>query len=265
MIKRPSARSAPAPEPQSELRSMLRAEAPTILGILSLAAISLFHGPLFADLHNYPLTALLFLWLFATMLWCAFGVVRHAEALAERLGEPYGTLLLTLPVIAIEVALLASVMLHGDNNPTLARDAMFATLMIVLNFMVGMALVMGALRYFEQEYNLGGARAYLAVIASLAAFTLILPNHMRTEPDPSQAPLKTLLFAAIPILFYAVFVIIQTMRHRALFDEPAPENAAKPARRKRAQHKRASRSLGYHLTMLWSRCSPWCCSPSISP
>jgi Ca2+:H+ antiporter len=76
------------------------------------------------------------------MMWCAFGVVRHAEAVAERLGEPYGTLVLTLSVIIIEVALLAAIMLHGQNNPTLARDAMFATLMIVLNGMVGTALLM---------------------------------------------------------------------------------------------------------------------------
>ena len=144
---------------------------------------------------NYPLTSLLFLWLFGTMMWCAFGVVRHAEAVAEKLGEPYGTLVLTLSVIVIEVSLLASIMLHGENNPTLARDAMFATLMIVLNGMVGAALLMGALRYWEQEYNLEGARAFLVVIAALAVFALIIPNYTKTEPDPSQSPLKALLFA----------------------------------------------------------------------
>jgi Protein of unknown function (DUF2469)/Sodium/calcium exchanger protein len=139
-----------------------------------------------------------------------------AEALAERLGEPYGTLVLTLSVIIIEVALLAAIMLHGQNNPTLARDAMFATLMIVLNGMVGTALLMGALRYWEQEYNLAGARAFLVVIASLAVFALIIPNYTKTEPDPSQAPMKAVLFASITILFYIVFLIIQTVRHRAL-------------------------------------------------
>ena len=155
------------------------------------------------------------------MMWCAFGVVRHAEAVAERLGEPYGTLVLTLSVIIIEVALLAAIMLHGQNNPTLARDAMFATLMIVLNGMVGTALLMGALRYWEQEYNLAGARAFLVVIASLAVFALIIPNYTKTEPDPSQAPMKAVLFASITVLFYIVFVIIQTARHRAFFAEPS--------------------------------------------
>jgi Ca2+:H+ antiporter len=90
----------------------------------------IFQQTLFSNLNNYPLTVLLFVWLFGTMMWCAFSVVRHAEAVVERLGEPYGTLVLTLSVIIIEGA---SIMLHGENNPTLARDAMFATLMIVLN------------------------------------------------------------------------------------------------------------------------------------
>jgi Ca2+:H+ antiporter len=127
---------------------------------------------------------------------------------------------LTLSVIAIEVSLLASIMLHGENNPTLARDAMFATLMIVLNGMVGAALLMGALRYWEQEYNLAGARAFLMVIAALAVFALIIPNYTKTAPDPIQAPYKALLFAAITVLFYIVFLFIQTMRHRAFFAEP---------------------------------------------
>jgi Ca2+/H+ antiporter len=149
------------------------------------------------------------------MLACAFSVVRHADAVARHLGEPYGTLVLTISVIVIEVSLMAAIILHGENNPTLARDAMFATLMIVLNGMVGTALLMGALRYWEQEYNLEGARAFLVVIASLAVFSLIMPDLTKTEPDPSIAPLQAGLFAAITILFYAIFLAIQTLRHRA--------------------------------------------------
>ena len=228
------------------LRGVLRAETPALAGWATLAIVYLFHERLFADLHS-PLTILLFLWLFGTMMWCAFLVVRHADAVAERLGEPYGTLVLTFSVTIIEVAILASVILHGENNPTLARDAMFATLMIALNFVVGVALVVGALRYFEQEYSLAGARAYLSVIASLAVFTLILPKFMQTEPDPSQAPYKTFLFAAIPILFYAVFIVIQTVRHRALFDEP--EGNGKQARQAPV-HAAEPGSPAYHVPML---------------
>ena len=210
---------APVPAKQT-LRPFLTAEAPALAGIATVILFYLFHQELLSDLRNYPLTIAIFLWLFGTMMWCAFGVVRHADALAEKLGEPYGTLVLTLSVITIEVALLASIMLHGGNNPTLARDAMFATLMIVLNGMVGAALLMGALRYWEQEYNLEGARAFLVVIAALAVFALIIPNFTETEPDPSVSPLKALMFVAITVLFYAVFLVIQTMRHRAFFAEP---------------------------------------------
>jgi Ca2+:H+ antiporter len=231
------------------LRAILVGEAPAIAGILSTILAYVFEGPLFADLSN-PLTILLFLWLFGTMMWCAFSVVRHAEAIAEKLGEPYGTLVLTLSMIVIEVSLLASIMLHGEANPTLARDAMFATLMIVLNGMIGTALLMGALRYWEQEYNLAGARSFLVVIASLAVFALIIPNYTRTQPDPSQAPLKALLFAVITILFYIVFVVIQTMRHRAFFAEPAGNGHGGLAYQESAPASPVRGSLAFHVTTL---------------
>ena len=92
--------------------------------------------------------------------------------------------MLTISVITIEVSLMAAIILHGKNNPTLARDAMFATLMIVLNGMLGTALLMGAMRYWEQEYNLEGARSFLVVIALLAVFSLIMPDLTKTEPNP---------------------------------------------------------------------------------
>jgi Ca2+:H+ antiporter len=238
----------PARIDKQGLRSFLTAQAPAIAGLVSTLIAYAFERQLFADLHNYPLTALLFVWLFGTMMWCAFAVVRHADAVARKLGEPYATLVLTLSVIVIEVSLLAAIMLHGENNPTLARDAMFATLMIVLNGMVGTALLMGALRYWKQEYNLEGARAFLVVIASLAVFSLIIPNYTKTEPDPSQAPVKAVLFAAITILFYLVFVVIQTMRHRAFFAEPRGNGRIV---RQRAPYLRpANGSLAYHVLML---------------
>ena len=233
------------------LRALLRIASPAAAGFLSVLIAHLYQDSLFSDLTNYPLTVLLFIWLFGTMMWCSFGVVRHAEAVAERLGEPYGTLVLTLSVIAIEVSLLTSIMLHGENNPTLARDAMFATLMIVLNGMVGAALLMGALRYWEQEYNLAGARAFLMVIAALAVFALIIPNYTKTAPDPIQAPYKALLFAAITVLFYIVFLFIQTMRHRAFFAEPEGNGRHDMLGGEELEaHVPQSGSLGFHIVVL---------------
>jgi len=237
----------PATASRQDWRALLSTFGAVVAGIGSVLVANVFQQTLFSDLHNYMLTILLFVWLFGTMMWCAFGVVRHAEAVAERLGEPYGTLVLTLSVIIIEVALLAAIMLHGQNNPTLARDAMFATFMIVLNGMVGTALLMGALRYWEQEYNLAGTRAFLVVIASLAVFALIIPNYTKTEPDPSQAPMKAVLFASITVLFYIVFVIIQTVRHRAFFAEPSHSHSHES----NALHggSRGS-SLAFHVALL---------------
>jgi Ca2+:H+ antiporter len=121
--------------------------------------------------------------------------------------------------------------------------------MIVLNGMVGAALIMGGLRYWEQEYNLTGARAFLAVIAALAVFALILPNYTETAPDPSQAPVKTLIFALITGLFYAAFVVIQTVRHRAFFAEPAG-NGTNPIALHRAHRRHRAGPLAFHVTML---------------
>jgi Ca2+:H+ antiporter len=245
---------APIPARQT-LRSFVIAEAPALAGLLTTVLFFSFQQTLFADLENYPLTIALFVWLFGVMMWCSFGVVRHAEAVAEKLGEPYGTLVLTFSVITIEVALLASIMLHGANNPTLARDAMFATLMIVLNGMVGGALLMGALRYWEQEYNLEGARAFLVVIAALAVFALIIPNYTETDPDPSQSPRKALMFVAITVLFYAVFLAIQTMRHRAFFAEPKDKHRSS-MEREQGHPASPSGSLGFHVTMLLLSLAP---------
>jgi Ca2+:H+ antiporter len=170
------------------------------------------------------------------MMWCSFSVVRHADAIAAKLGEPYGTLVLTFAVIIIEVALIASIMMHGASNPTLARDAMFATLMIGLNGLVG-------------------ARAFLVIIAALSVFALVLPNYTETAPDPSVSPTKAMLFIGITLLFYVVFVAIQTLRHRAFFDEPegGPENAALTAA---GAEEPVTRSLGFHVAMLLAALLP---------
>jgi len=228
--------------------------APTVAGLVSVALVYAFEQPLFGNVKADAASLFVFLWLFGVTMWCAFGVVRHADAVAWHLGEPYGTLVLTLSVSAIEVAIMASIILHGENNPTLARDAMFATLMIVLNGLVGAALLMGALRYWEQEYNLEGARAFLVVIASLAVFALILPSFTKTEPDPNLSPFQAGLFGAITVAFYAIFLAIQTMRHRAFFAEPENGNHVKAPYP--VHHERAEGSLTYHVVMLLLTLAP---------
>ena len=147
--------------------SILRSELALGIGAATTGLFYLFGGEWLSDLSSVGWSLLLFAWLFGVMLWLSFSVVRHADCLATRLGEPYGTLILTLAVISIEVTMIAAVMLTGDNNPTLARETMFAVLMIVLNGMVGITLLVGGLRHREQDYNLAGANAFLSVIIPL--------------------------------------------------------------------------------------------------
>jgi Ca2+:H+ antiporter len=187
---------------------------------------------------------LIFIWLFSVVLVSALSVVRHADHIAEILGEPYGTLVLTLSVTAIEVMSISAVMLHGDNNPTLVRDTLFAIVMIILGGMVGTSLLLGGLRHREQHYNLQGANAYLSVIIPLTVFSLILPNFTVTTPGPTLSLPQQLFLFVMSLGLYAAFLAIQTGRHRGYFlsdgsDETKP--AALP---------KARRSLAWHTIML---------------
>lgn len=199
--------------------SILRAELPMIVGIATTVTVFTFGKAWSTDFSNLPLNAAVFVWLFAAMIWCAFGVVRHAEVLAGHFGEPYGTLILTLVVVSIEVTIMATVMLSGGPNPTLPRDTVFAVLMIVMNGMVGMSVIVGALRHKQQQYNLQGAVAFLAVITSLSVISLVLPTLTKSTPDASMTHLQAVVFGTLTALLYGGFLVIQTMRHRTFFTE----------------------------------------------
>ncbi len=195
----------------------IRSEAAFIVTALSAVVFYTVGKYWLDDLSNPWVYAGLTLWLFGTMLWSSFSAVHHADALAELLGEPLGTLILTISVISIEVSVIAAVMLHAGPNPTLARDTMLAVLVIVLNGMVGLSLLVGGIRHREQSYNLQGARSYLSVIITLATLSLILPRFTRSTVGPTLTTTQGLLFAAITIVLYATFLAMQTVRHRDYF------------------------------------------------
>ena len=231
------------------LSSILRRESPFIAGALTTAVLYTFGERWLHDLSNPLVFAALFLWVFAVMLWCAFAVVRHADSLAELLGEPYGTLILTIAVIGIEASVIAAIMLSGPDNPVLARDTMLAVIIIVLNGMVGIALLIGGLRHSEQEFNPEGARAYLAVIVTLSTTTLIMPTFTISTADPSLTPLQAIVFGTITVALYLTFLGIQTVRHRGYFIQPAV--AGTPVEDDQGEHQLvAPRSTGYHAIFL---------------
>jgi len=200
---------------------ILRSEVALWVGALTLVIFTLFGQQWLAELSNPLWSGFLFAWLFAVMMWLAFGVVRHADGLAVLLGEPYGTLILTISVISIEVIMISAVMLTGENNPTLARDTLFSVLMIVLNGMTGLTLLVGALRHKEQIYNLKGATAYLGVIIPLAGLGIILPRYTPSAPGGEVSALMAVYLIVMSISLYGVFLAIQTMRHRSYFVQPA--------------------------------------------
>jgi Ca2+:H+ antiporter len=146
-----------------------------------------------------------------------FAAVHHAEVIAGRIGEPYGTLLLTLAVTIIEVALIATIMLGDKEAPTLARDTVFAVVMIVCNGLVGICILAGGLRYREQDIQVAGANLYLSVLIVLATITLILPNYTLTIPGPIYSAGQLGFVSVATIMLYGVFLYTQTIRHRGYF------------------------------------------------
>jgi Ca2+:H+ antiporter len=196
-------------------------------------------------------TAGLFIWLFAVMIWCAFGVVRHAEMLAEYLGEPYGTLILTIAAVSIEVTIMATVMLSGDPNPTLPRDTVFAVLMIVLNGMIGLSVIVGALNHRQQQYNLQGAVAFLAVITCLSVISLVVPTFTTSTADHTMTTLQAIVFGLLTVLLYGGFLMIETVRHRAFFMERKGVNRIAGAEPAHEPGLGPRRSITYHAVLLF--------------
>ena len=169
-----------------------------------------------SNLDSVPITTLLLVWLLGVVLWCAFSVIVAADHLAEMLGEPFGTLILTFSIVAIEVMLISTVML-GGGAPTIGRDTMFAVMMIVLNGVIGLSLVIGGLKHHTQDYSLPGASAYLSVIIPLVTIALILPSVTTSTDAQTLSTTQAILFAAATIALYVIFILIQTGRHRDLF------------------------------------------------
>ncbi|RUX90694.1 ionic transporter [Mesorhizobium sp. M7D.F.Ca.US.004.03.1.1] len=162
----------------------------------------------------------------AIMFVTIFVVLDHAEAVARRVGEPYGTLVLTFAVTAIEVSIIVSMMLHGENNPTLARESVFSTVMIASTGVVGMCLALGGWRHRKQAIVRQGTSAYLAVLIALTVMTLILPTYTQTT-DPGTFSAAQLGFVSVlSVLLYASFVFAQTVRHREDFIQGQPHGVS---------------------------------------
>ena len=152
------------------------------------------------------------------LLGTVFAAVYHAEVVAHRVGEPFGTLVLALAVTVIETALIVSVMIAAPAEKTgLARDTVFAAVMIVCNGIVGLCLLMGGVRHHEQGFQVQGASAALAVLTALTSLALILPNYAASALGPLYSTAQLVFAGIVSLVLYGSFVLIQTVRHRDYF------------------------------------------------
>jgi len=233
-------------ESKSGFVQFLRSEYPFFVGLATAGIFLALGSDVLENVaHPFALVAILMV-LLAAVFWSAMSAVHHADCLALRCGEPYGTLILTLSVISIEVMMISAAMLHGANNPTLARDTMFAVVMIALNGLIGFSLLSGGLRHHEQNYNLQGAGAYLNTIMALVVLGLIMPNFTTSRPGPRFTTVQEIFLITVTLILYAIFLILQTGRHRQYFKDAG-------IRADSSDHHRSLqlRSAGFHAVMLF--------------
>jgi Ca2+:H+ antiporter len=188
---------------------------------LPLAGLLLFAGATMAEFgENFasdPLGLAIAIALVPLLLGAVFAAVYHAEEVAHITGEPVGTLVLTIAVTVIELALIVSLILTGKAAPTLVRDTVFSVVMIITTGLVGVCIVVGGLRYREQKFDVTSAKIYLAMLIVLTTLSIILPNYTSSAPGRFYSTSQLAFISVAIIALYGVFLFTQTVRHRDYF------------------------------------------------
>lgn len=187
-----------------------------VLGWVAVALLSLASGFLAGSL-SMPLVFTLLALIVGVIIVCSGGVVTQAEHLAHRLGDPYGTLVLTLSIVGIEVILISAVMLGPGDHHTIARDSVMATAMIVLNLVIGLALIVGGMRHNNLQVNRAGISAYLSMLVVLIATAFAIPAVIGTEGAYNTAQAITIV--TLTVILYAFFLFRQTGAQHGDFTE----------------------------------------------
>ena len=190
--------------------------ATSLLGFLVPAGALAFYGVIQATGSGAPVISISIL---PVLLATVIAAVFHAEEIAHALGEPFGTLVLTVSVTIIEVALIMSLTLGDHGDPALARDTVFSVVMIVCNGLVGLCILAGGFQYRQQDFEVEGASAYLAVLTALSVLTMVLPNYTQSSTGPTLTSGQLGFVSVVTVLLYAVFLYIQTVRHTEYFTE----------------------------------------------
>jgi len=194
------------------VKKFLRNELSFLLAVITLSLLHLFgKNPIIGE--YLIVESILFLLIFAVIIYAALGVVHHAELLAFKFGEPYGTMILTLSAVTVEIIMIATMMSHGDSDPAIARDTIFSTLMILLNGLTGLIMLIGGIKYGEQKYNIKSTNSFFSMIFGIVGIGLFLPLAI---PIENYAVFETFLII-ICILLYVFFLRMQAKEHNYYF------------------------------------------------
>lgn len=185
----------------------------------------MFFGKSIEGMYSNDYAAIgIFLLVLLTIIVAAFGVVKEADELAHKLGEPYGTLILTLSIVSIEVILIAAMMFGPEENPTIGKDSIFSVMMIIMNLVLGLCILLGGIKHGEQEYNAQGTLSYLSMIIMLGGISMMLPNYITGQGNGEFTAIQASIISGLVIVLYALFLYFQVKGYKHLYVQPAPGN-----------------------------------------
>lgn len=179
-----------------------------------------FGQAMLGDTMSPAIATIAFLVLLFTIIGAAFGVVKEADELAHKLGEPYGTLILTLSIVSIEVILILAVMSGPGETPTIGKDSIFSVMMIIMNLVIGLCILLGGLKFGEQEYNAQGTMSYLAMIILLGGIGMMLPNFIEGAGGGRFSNTQAIVLSSMIIVLYGFFLLLQMKGYRHLYMQP---------------------------------------------
>jgi Ca2+:H+ antiporter len=212
---------------RSSLRPIV-VELPVALGLATGVAALAHWGP--AGPANGAAGLAWTAWLIALIVAAAMRAMTHADHVAERLGEPMGTVVLTISAIIIEVAAVCAVMLGSQGDPDIARDTMFAVIMLILNLLLGACMLVAGWGGQEREFNPQSSNAYLPLLITLASITMVLPRFTHSGPGGWMSAPMEVFVGTSSLVLYGVFLFMQSTRHRTFFaHHGVTERQAEPA------------------------------------
>jgi len=198
--------------------SRLIREYPLFISILALGIFSYWEHAISATVLGNMVG---FVILFGVIVYTSMSVAHHAELLAEKFGEPYGTLILTMSAVIVEIVIISIMMIH-ENNPTLARDTIYAAIMLDVNGLLGFAAIVGGLKYGEQAYNVDSSNAYLSMLLVAVGVAMVIPDFI----NPIYYDRFMLFNIVIFVLLYGVFTRVQLKNHKYFFEYKSDNSQA---------------------------------------